>query len=60
MGAAGLFRAAVAAQLLATLCLIREFVRARRLTVVPAALRAPAGMVRPHLFLPLSVCQGDK
>ncbi len=54
-GTTGLFRAAVAVQLAATLGLIREFVRARRLSVVPAALRAPAGMVRPHLFLPLSV-----
>lgn len=53
-GTTGLFRLAVAAQLLATLGLIREFVRARRLSVVPSALRAPAGMVRPHLFLPLS------
>lgn len=59
-GASGLFRMAVAAQLFATLCLIREFIRARRLSVVPAALRAPAGMVRPHLFLPLSAFQGDK
>ncbi len=56
----GLFRMAVAAQLLATLGLIREFIRARRLSIVPAALRAPAGMVRPHLFLPLSAFQGDK
>ena len=54
-GATGFFRAAVAVQLVATLGLIREFVRARRLSVVPAALRAPAGMVRPHLFLPLSL-----
>jgi hypothetical protein len=59
-GVTGLFRVAVAAQLLATLCLIREFIRARRLAIVPAALRAPAGMVRPHLFLPLSAFQGDK
>jgi hypothetical protein len=59
-GTSGLFRMAVAAQLLVTLCLIREFIRARRLSIVPAALRAPAGMVRPHLFLPLSAFQGDK
>ncbi len=59
-GTTGLFRMAVAAQLLATICLIREFIRARRLSIVPAALRAPAGMVRPHLFLPLSAFQGDK
>lgn len=59
-GTTGLFRMALAAQLLATICLIREFIRARRLSIVPAALRAPAGMVRPHLFLPLSAFQGDK
>nr|WP_298097335.1 hypothetical protein [uncultured Shinella sp.] len=59
-GATGFFRMAVAAQLLATLCLIREFIRARRLSIVPVALRAPAGLVRPHLFLPLSAFQGDK
>ncbi|WP_313526119.1 hypothetical protein [Shinella sp.] len=59
-GTTGFFRMAVAAQLFATLCLIREFIRARRLSIVPAALRAPAGMVRPHLFLPLSAFQGDK
>lgn len=59
-GANGLFRMAVAGQLFVTLCLIREFIRARRLSIVPAALRAPAGMVRPHLFLPLSAFQGDK
>lgn len=53
-GASDLFRAAAALQLLATLALAREFVRTRRLSVVPAALRAPAGMVRPRLFLPLS------
>lgn len=53
-GAPGMFRGLVALQLLATLALAREFIRTRRLAVVPAALRAPAGMVRPHLFLPLS------
>ena len=57
-GTTGLFRAAVAVQLGATLGLIREFVRARRLSIVPAALRAPAGVVRPPLFLP--AFQGDK
>ncbi|WP_421580929.1 hypothetical protein [Shinella sp. M31] len=59
-GTSDFFRMAVAAQLFATLCLIREFIRARRLSIVPAALLAPAGMVRPHLFLPLSAFQGDK
>lgn len=59
-GTSGLFRMAVAAQLFATLGLIREFIQARRLSIVPAALRAPAGMVRPPLFLPLSAFQGDK
>ncbi|MCJ8151661.1 hypothetical protein [Shinella sedimenti] len=59
-GTTGLFRNAVAVQLLATLCLIREFICARRLSIVPAALRAPAGMARPRLFLPLPVFHGDK
>src|SRR5690606_33597333 len=49
-----MFRGAVCLQLVATLALMREFVRARRLSVVPAALRPPEGTVRPHLFLPLS------
>ncbi|WP_439632021.1 hypothetical protein [Shinella sp.] len=53
-GAPGLFRTIVFVQMTATLGLMREFIRARRLSVVPDALRAPAGMVRPHLFLPLS------
>lgn len=59
-GTTGFFRMAVAGQLLATICLIREFIRARRLSIVPAALRAPVGMVRPRLFLPLFAFQGDK
>jgi len=59
-GATGLFRLAVAAQLVATLGLVGEFIRARRLSIVPAALRAPAGMVRPRLFLPQSAFQGEK
>lgn len=54
-----LFRVAVAIQLIATGGLVREFVRARRLSIVPEALRAPAGTVRPRLFLPLSAFQGD-
>lgn len=49
-----LFRGAVCMQLAATLALIHEFICARRLSVVPLALRAPPGMIRPHLFLPLS------
>ncbi|MGX5721529.1 hypothetical protein [Shinella zoogloeoides] len=55
MGAAGAFRTIVCLQLLATLALMREFIRTRRLAIVPAALRAPDGAVRPHLFLPLSL-----
>ncbi|MEW9613931.1 hypothetical protein AB3G45_08895 [Shinella sp. S4-D37] len=55
LGAAGAFRGAVLVQLAATLGLMGEFVRARRLRIVPQALRAPAGMVRPRLFLPSSV-----
>jgi len=55
MGAAGTFRSIVCVQLLATLALMREFIRTRRLAIVPAALRAPDGAVRPHLFLPLSL-----
>lgn len=54
-GAAGAFRTIVCVQLLATLALMREFIRTRRLAIVPAALRAPDGAVRPHLFLPLSL-----
>ena len=50
-----IFRGAVCLQLVATLALMREFIRARRLSIVPASLRSPTGMVRPHLFLPLSV-----
>jgi hypothetical protein len=51
----GVFRAAVLVQLAATLGLIGEFIRARRLCIVPKALRAPVGTVRPHLFLPTFV-----
>ncbi|MFT4161898.1 hypothetical protein, partial [Shinella sp.] len=54
-GAAGTFRTIVCLQLLATLALMREFIRTRRLAIVPAALRAPDGAVQPHLFLPLSL-----
>jgi len=51
-GSGGLFRASVCVQLAATVALVNEFVRARRLSYVPAALRAPAGAVIPRLFLP--------
>ncbi|MGB3876616.1 MAG: hypothetical protein WA980_12260 [Shinella zoogloeoides] len=54
-GAAEMFRIVLCVQLLATLALMREFIRTRRLAIVPAALRAPDGAVRPHLFLPLSL-----
>lgn len=53
-GHAAFFRAMVLLQTVATLVLMREFVRARRLSAVPAATRAPAGFVRPHLFCPPS------
>lgn len=53
-GASGLFRIVVFAQLAATLAIMREFVRARRLSAVPAALRTPAAIVPPNLFLPLT------
>ncbi|MCF3641717.1 hypothetical protein LXM94_17225 [Rhizobium sp. TRM95111] len=52
-GTQNVFRGAVCLQLFATLALMREFMRTRRLSIVPANLRAPDGMVRPHLFLPL-------
>lgn len=51
-GSAGFFRASVFLQLAATLALVLELVRSRRLSCVPRPLRAPAGAVRPHLFLP--------
>jgi hypothetical protein len=54
-GMPDLFRGAVCLQLAATLALMREFIRARRLSNVTATLRSPTGMVQPHLFLPLSV-----
>jgi hypothetical protein len=52
-GTALAFRAGVFLQLIATLGLMRAFFRARRLSSVPASLRAPPGMVRPNLFLPM-------
>ena len=51
-GGTGFFRIAVAVQLAATLALVNEFARARKLSYVPAGLRAPAGAVHPRLFLP--------
>ncbi len=53
-GAPDLFRGAVCLQTAATLALMREFIRTRRLSAVPPDRRLPAGTVRPHLFLPLS------
>ncbi len=38
-------------QILATLGLIAEFVRARRLSWAPADIRLPSGVLPPHLFL---------
>lgn len=52
-GAGLFFRACVFLQLIATLGVMREFVRARRLSSVPAALRVPPGVIRPNLFLPM-------
>lgn len=54
-GTTDIFRGVACLQLVVTVALMREFIRTRRLSVVPAALRAPDGMVQPHLFLPLSV-----
>ena len=47
-----LFRLAALSQLAATLGLIREFAKARRLAHVSTKLRLPAGAIRPNLFLP--------
>jgi hypothetical protein len=49
------FRVVVGLQLLSSLALMREFIRTRRLSIVPATLRAPDSVVRPNLFLPLFV-----
>ncbi len=51
-GAPGLFRAAAAATLLATLAIAAELVLARRLHNVAPAKRLPEGSARPRLFLP--------
>jgi hypothetical protein len=48
----GLFRAAAAATLLATLAIVAELVVARRLANVPDDKRLPEGVSRPRLFLP--------
>ncbi|MGV8939640.1 MAG: hypothetical protein ACOH2J_21185 [Allorhizobium sp.] len=47
-----LFRLAAFCQLVATLFLILEFARARRLAHVSILLQLPGGAVRPNLFLP--------
>lgn len=52
-GAALFFRACVFLQLVATLGVMRELVRTRRLSSVPSALRVPPGVIRPNLFLPM-------
>jgi len=46
------FRLAAFCQLIATLCLILEFARARRLAHVSIIVQLPGGAVRPNLFLP--------
>jgi hypothetical protein len=48
----GLFRAAAAATLIATLAIVAELVVARRLANVPDDKRLPEGASRPRLFLP--------
>ncbi len=48
------FRAALLLQLIATLGLAAELVRARMLSSVAEPLRFPVGTPRPHLFLPIS------
>ncbi|MDR6756316.1 hypothetical protein J2Y48_001606 [Mycoplana sp. BE70] len=47
------FMAAGVLQILATLGLIVEFVRARRLSCAPPEIRLPPGVPRPRLFLPI-------
>ncbi|MCF1449311.1 cbb3-type cytochrome c oxidase subunit I [Agrobacterium vitis] len=47
-----LFRLAAFSQLVATVFLVLEFVRARRLAHVSITLQLPGGAVRPNLFLP--------
>lgn len=48
------FRAALLLQLIATVGLIAELVRARMLSSVAEPLRFPIGAPRPHLFLPIA------
>lgn len=48
------FRAALLLQLIATVGLIAELVRARMLSSVAEPLRFPVGAPRPHLFLPIA------
>lgn len=48
----GLFRAAAAVTLLATLAIVAELVLARRLANLPDDKRLPEGASRPRLFLP--------
>lgn len=52
LGLSFLFRAGVFLQFGATLALVLEFLRARRLADVDAVLRLPKGTIRPYLFLP--------
>jgi hypothetical protein len=44
------FRATAVAMAVATLCIVQEFVRARRLADVAEKLRLPAGVCAPHLL----------
>ncbi|TPK55820.1 hypothetical protein FJ546_28795 [Mesorhizobium sp. B2-4-19] len=56
----GLFRAAAAVTLLATLAIVVELVLARRLANVPDGKRLPEGASRPRLFLPRLPLNSDK
>ena len=50
-GQSTLFRAVCLVQFLATICIVAQYLRARRLSGVVPALRHPAGVRRPNLFL---------
>jgi len=50
-GQSTLFRAVCLVQLLATIFIVAQYLRARRLSAVVPALRLPAGVRRPNLFL---------